>query len=75
MIKFNLMNIDGISESLTLRRKELGVSQAQLADICGISVHTLSNVEAGNGNPTIGSLMKIADALGMDIAMTISKRC
>lgn len=51
------------------------MSQAQLADICGISVHTLSNVEAGNGNPTIGSLMKIADALGMDIAMTISKRC
>lgn len=73
MVKFISMNIDKIGEALALRRKELRVSQSQLADICGVSVHTLSNIEAGGGNPTVGCLMKIADALGMDIALTIRR--
>lgn len=73
MIKFILMNIDRIGEALVLRRKELRVSQSQLADICGVSVHTLSNIEAGGGNPTVGCLMKITDALGMKIDLSIRK--
>jgi len=69
------MKIEEIGQAISDRRKELCVSQAQLADICGISVHTLSNIEGGASNPTVGSLLKIVDALGLKIEVSVAKTC
>ena len=51
------------------RRKSLKVNQRLVADLCGLSIHSLSNIERGEGNPTLESLEKLADVLGLEISL------
>ncbi len=39
--------------------------------LCGVSEHALCNLERGNGNPTIGLLGTVADALGMELKISV----
>jgi len=43
------------------------MSRAELHRLTGIAYMTLYRIESGSGNPTISTLRKIADALGVDI--------
>ena len=52
----------------------LGIDQRALSEISGIAVHTLSNIEAGKGNPTVATLARILDALGMEIRLNVKER-
>jgi transcriptional regulator with XRE-family HTH domain len=52
---------------VALRRQSLGISQQGLADLAGISVHTLSNLEGGKGNPSLKVLERLLDCLGLQI--------
>ena len=52
-----------IGEQIRLRRKELMITQPDLADIAGVSVNTLYKIERGQANPTIEVLSKILDAM------------
>lgn len=63
------MNKNEIGEYIAGRRDTLAISQAQLAKLCSVSVHTLSNLETGNGNVTLETLLKIAGILGLDISV------
>ena len=45
-------------------RKDAGLTQAQLAKLCGIKQCNLSRLENGVVNPSIDTLESIADALG-----------
>lgn len=47
------------------RRKDLGYSQDDLADILGISQPMVSQYESGNGNFTVETIAEICAALGM----------
>ena len=51
--------------------KEAGINQTELADKIGLSRVGLS--KAINGNPTIGTLEKIADALGVPVTELFEK--
>lgn len=53
------------------RRAVLGLTQQDLADYTGLSVRMIKIVEAENGNPSLSTLDKIADVLGMEIIMRI----
>ena len=55
-----------IGEQIRLRRKELMITQPDLADIAGISINTLYKIERGQANPTIEVLGKILDVLGLE---------
>ena len=68
------MKIDSISQVIAERRKSLGVSQVQLAKLASVSSHTLSDIESGSGNPTIESLARITDVLGMDLMLVVRGR-
>ena len=46
------------------RRKELGLSQKELAQKCGVSRQTINAIEKGDYNPTINLCLKICHALG-----------
>ncbi len=50
------------------RRRELGVSQSDLARLSGLSLHSLSDIETGKGNPTLGSLSKLLQVLGLEMS-------
>lgn len=51
--------------------KEAGINQTELAEKIGLSRVGLS--KAINGNPTIGTLEKIADALGVPVTDLFEK--
>ena len=73
MILFTLVNIGEISDYVVRRRKTLKISQRELAELSGISLHSLSNLESGKGNPTLESLLKVADTLGVTITAGVNR--
>ena len=50
-------------EVIRARRKRLNLSQDALGELVGVDQKTISDWEAGNGNPTSNSIEKLADAL------------
>jgi len=62
-----------IGKSIKERRKTLRVTQDQLADLAGISVNTLYKIEREQANPTLDTLTKIADTLGMKVCLQVKK--
>ncbi len=67
------MNTELIGEVIRARRDVLGIDQRTLSEISGVAVHTLSNIEAGVGNPTVKSLNKILDTLGMELRVEVQQ--
>jgi transcriptional regulator with XRE-family HTH domain len=63
------MNIGEVGEIIRRRRKALGVNQDAVAELAGISVHTLSNIESGRGNPTLEVLSRVLDVLGLELVV------
>ena len=50
-------------------RKERGITQEKLADMTGLSVESISNIERGLFGPKFDNLEKIAAALEMDVKL------
>jgi len=55
------------------RREMLQVTQETLADLSGVGLRTLKQFESGKGNPTLLTVSKLADALGMELTFQIKK--
>ncbi|MDM1550590.1 MULTISPECIES: helix-turn-helix transcriptional regulator [Empedobacter] len=53
------------------RRKVLAISQETLAEISGVGLRTLKQFESGKGNPTLETLQKLCDALGLEIRLEV----
>ena len=60
-----------IGERIRERRKALGVSQRDLSELAGVSLHTLSDIESGKGNPTLATLEAILAPLGMVLSIQV----
>lgn len=57
-----------LSENIKKIRKKKGLSQDKLAKLADVTHTTLVKIESGaNDNPTIKTLKKIADALGVSL--------
>lgn len=56
---------------LKRRRKELGLTQAELAEKAGIAQNTISGYEAGERFPSRDNLGKLAEALDCKISELI----
>ncbi|MBQ2290171.1 MAG: helix-turn-helix transcriptional regulator [Bacteroidaceae bacterium] len=55
------------------RRVLLGLTQQDFADYTGLSLRFIKSVETGKGNPSIGSLEKIAHVLGLEIVIRVKE--
>jgi len=53
---------------IDLRQKH-GLTQAQLAERCGIDQADISRIERGSINPTMRTLQRIAEALEADVRL------
>lgn len=62
-----------VGKSIKERRKILRVTQPQLAELAGVSVNTLYKIEREQANPTLTTLAKIANVLGMELCLQIKK--
>lgn len=58
-----------IAETLRQRRKELHISQQELAAVTGIGIATLNRIESGKHIPGLRTLLPLADALGLKLAL------
>lgn len=48
-------------------REMKGISQQELASICDFEKSNMSRLEAGRTNPTVVTLLKISEALSIDL--------
>ena len=55
------------------RRAILGLTQQDLADYSGLSVRIIKSIESGKANPSVMTLSKIADVLGLEIIMKVKE--
>lgn len=53
------------------RRGVLRLTQQDLSDYTGLSVRIIKSVEAEDGNPSLSTLERIADVLGLEITMRV----
>lgn len=67
------MHFVKLVKSVKERREMLRVSQETLADVSGVGLRTLKQFESGKGNPTLLTVQKLADALGMEICLQVKK--
>lgn len=67
------MNTRETGEVIKKRRISLNIDQRTLSEISGIAVHTLSNIEAGNGNPTVATLDRVLNALGLELRVQVKE--
>jgi len=49
------------------------ITQAMLAELSGVGLRTLKQFESGKGNPTLSTLQKLADVLGLEISLQLKK--
>ncbi len=60
-------------QTLKERREALSVTQEHLAELSGVGLRTLKSIETGKGNPTIDTLAKLADVLGLELKLEVRK--
>jgi transcriptional regulator with XRE-family HTH domain len=58
-------------KTIKARREALQVTQEGLAELSGVGLRTLKQFESGKGNPTLLTLQKISDVLGMEVCLQI----
>lgn len=65
------MHFEKLIRTIKERRKVMQVTQETLAELSGVGLRTLKQFESGKGNPTLLTLQKLADVLGMEICLSI----
>ena len=67
------MNKIEIGHLIQNRRCTLSIKQEDLAEMTGITSKTIYLIESGNGNPSIDTLNKLLETLGLEISLDIKK--
>ncbi len=65
------MNKEILGNKIKERRKILKVRQEDLAEISDVALRTIVTIERGEGNPSLETLLKIADVLGMELQLNV----
>ncbi len=65
------MHSKELIEIIKERREVLKVTQETLADLSGVGLRTLKQFESGKGNPTLKTLQKLVDVLGLEVCLKI----
>ena len=60
-----------LKEVMKSRRKTLSISQLDLAEMAEVSLATVKDIERGKGNPSLATVNKIIEVLGMEIIFQV----
>ncbi len=58
-----------IIKAIITAREEKNITQKELAEMTGITQNDISKLENGNANPSLQTLKKLANGLGMAIKL------
>ena len=61
--------LESFGARIKKRRKQLRVSQADLAELSGVSLRTVNAVEKGRANPSVETLSRILEPIGLVLAL------
>jgi y4mF family transcriptional regulator len=61
--------IDDIAEAVITHRKKAGLTQKQLADLAGVGKTVVFDIEKGKASIRFDTLMKVLDALNIQISL------
>ncbi len=61
---------DKIGQLIRARRKFLRLRQRDLAELAGVTLRGLTEIENGRGNPTLLQLSKIVAVLGLEVTLS-----
>lgn len=67
------MHLEELVLTLKKRREILGVTQEQLAELSDVGLRTLKSLESMKSNPTLETLTKLADVLGMELRLEVKQ--
>ena len=67
------MHLENLIQTIKERREMMRVTQETLAELSGVGLRTLKQFESGKGNPTLLTIQKLADVLGMEVCLQIKK--
>jgi transcriptional regulator with XRE-family HTH domain len=65
------MHFEDLINTIKERRENLKVNQENLAKLSGVGLRTIKQFESGKGNPTIQTIQKIADVLGLEVCLKV----
>jgi transcriptional regulator with XRE-family HTH domain len=68
-----MMHSSEIIQTIKKRREMMQVTQETLAELSGVGLRTLKQFESGKGNPTLQTLQKLVDVLGMEVCLQVKK--
>lgn len=65
----DLRELGSLSRAFAQRRRDLGLTQRQVSDACGVSVQWLSEFENAKGDFGLLRVMRVAAVLGLSLAV------
>lgn len=68
------MHFENLINTIKERRENLKVNQENLAKLSGVGLRTLKQFESGKGNPTLQTIQKIADVLGLEVYLKVKTK-
>lgn len=67
------MKVQDLGKTIRDKREFLNLKQEDLAEISGVATKTIYAIELGKGNPSIKTLMKLLNVLGMEMIVQTKK--
>lgn len=62
-----LRSVGDLGAVIRAERRRQGITQAQLADVCGVGVTFLSQLENGKRTAEVGKALDVLTMLGIDL--------
>lgn len=67
-----ILSLQDLADTLKSRRKELDITQKQLADFCNLSHNGISRIELGDSDVKLSTLLKMSKLLGFTIVLDMA---
>jgi y4mF family transcriptional regulator len=60
-----------LAEAIKIQRKKLGLTQEEVADLSGVSINLLRQVEAGKSTVQMCKLLDVMTAIGLEFRLSV----
>lgn len=64
-----ISSVDDIGRAIRSARKKQGLTQQQFADIVGVGVRFLSELERGKSTAEVGLVLRVLEGAGFDVSL------
>lgn len=68
-------DVDDIGRCIREERKRQGLTQGELADLCGVGITFVSQLENGKRSAEVGKVLDILKMLGIDVSLDRRASC